>query len=170
VTGAGWGAAWATPELPAGAGPVLPVLPELPETPVLPELPEGAGPELPAGVWVAGVGPLGGPASPRSDGLASGGIFFEDVLARAVEAAEFALPEDVSAPAATALFAPNEWPGAIAETSAAMPADSAAAPPMTNRRVRVTRWSAALRSSWATDCLRCRGPLLSMCLMIDNIS
>ena len=114
--GGGPDAAATGPELPTGAGPVLPLLPELPEAPVLPvlpvfpvlpELPEGAGPELPAGAWVDGVGPLAGAASPRSDGLASGGIFFGVTLARAVEA-ECAPLDDVSAPLASALFAPSE--------------------------------------------------------------
>jgi hypothetical protein len=109
VTGAG--AAWATPELPTGAGPVLPVLPAgaepvlpvLPVEPELPELPDGAEPELPLGCG-DGVGPLGGPESPRSEGLARGGIFFGVTLARAVEA----LLGELSVAPAAALFAPSE--------------------------------------------------------------
>jgi hypothetical protein len=58
----------------------------------------------------------------------------------------------------TCRLAPSDRPGAIAETSAANAAVNAVAPTITNRRVRLTRWSAASRSSWASERLRRPGP------------
>ncbi len=72
----------------------------------------------------------------------------------------------LEAPAALALslaadpevfFAASERPGATADTRAARPAVSAAAPAITQRRVRLTRESAASRISTARE--RSRPPV-----------
>jgi hypothetical protein len=57
----------------------------------------------------------------------------------------------VEASVRTADFEASDRPGATAETSAAKPAVSAAAPAITHRRVRPTRASAASRASTARD-------------------
>ncbi len=46
---------------------------------------------------------------------------------------------------------PEERPGATAATSTAKPAVMPAVPPITQRRVRLTRSSAASRSDWARE-------------------
>jgi hypothetical protein len=85
-----------------------------------------------------------GPLRPSDEGLARGGIC--GAVARA------AVREDVAAVVLTAgslawaALAPSDRPGAIAETSPAAPAVSAAVPASTQRRVRTMRASAASRS------------------------
>src|SRR5205823_9213007 len=73
-------------------------------------------------------------------------------------------------PLARARPAPSEWPGTAAETSAANPADSAAAPAITHRRVRDTRCSAASRSSCASDWLRRSDAVRDEGIMLGNPS
>jgi hypothetical protein len=87
---------------------------------------------------------LGGPWRPRSLALASGGIR----SALVVGAARATLR------ACASRRERSVWPGATEETSAAMPAVNAAAPAIVQRRSRLTRASAASRSSWASDRLR----------------
>jgi hypothetical protein len=69
----------------------------------------------------------------------------EPVLAPADDAAT------LEAPLALVLFGESERPGATADTSAANPAVSTAAPAITQRRVRLTRASAASRIKTARD-------------------
>jgi hypothetical protein len=78
---------------------------------------------------------------------------FADAPADAADAVreELAVPPDVD-------FDFSVWPGAIDETSAAKPADSAAAPAIIHRLVRETRRTAASRSSAASDGLRVAAP------------
>jgi hypothetical protein len=73
--------------------------------------------------------------------------------------------EPVDASVRTADFEASDRPGATAETSAAKPAVSAAAPAINHRRVRRTRASAASRASTARDRLsfvviRCSLPIM----------
>jgi hypothetical protein len=105
-------------------------------------------------------GLLGGPWRPRSLALASGGISCPPLAGVAVETLRaWASPRERSV-----------WPGATDETNAAMPAVSAAAPPTVHRRRRLTRTSAASRSSCATDRLRkaTRSGTGTMLTMISN--
>jgi hypothetical protein len=90
-------------------------------------------------------GALAGPCRPRSFGLASGGIRLEAFGTAAVRA-------ELDEPACD--FEPSVWPGAADDTSAAKPADSAAAPAIIHRLARDTRRTAASRSSAATDWAR----------------
>jgi hypothetical protein len=76
-----------------------------------------------------------------------------DELPRAV------VTPDVDAVVAACVFDASECPGATADTSAAIPAVSAAAAPITQRRVRTIRPSAASRASAAFDL---RGPGLAI--------
>lgn len=85
-----------------------------------------------------------GARRPRSPGFAGAGI------RGIVEPPLTCVAPDVDA-VATRDFAATECPGATAETSAAKPAVSAAHPTITQRRVRVTRASAASRASAAPD-------------------
>jgi hypothetical protein len=57
----------------------------------------------------------------------------------------------LEAPLARLLFGDSERPGATADTSEANPAVSTAAPAITQRRVRLTRASAASRIKTARD-------------------
>jgi hypothetical protein len=56
-----------------------------------------------------------------------------------------------AAPDEGCVLEPEERPGATAATSTANPAVNPAAPPITHRRVRPMRSSAASRSDWAAD-------------------
>lgn len=84
-------------------------------------------------------------------GLASGGIFGS---AARLDTEALAWP-DADVAGWLAVAAPSVLPGAIEETSAAMPALRAAAPAIIHRRVRRVRAIAASRSSAAMDGLRC---------------
>ena len=92
-------------------------------------------------------GAWSGACRPSSPALAGGGIggIADELLRLDVECvavATSARPGDLAL---------SVLPGATADTSAANPAVSAAAPAMTHRRVRLTRSSAASRASTARD-------------------
>ncbi|HUJ34991.1 MAG TPA: hypothetical protein VLW51_07260 [Solirubrobacteraceae bacterium] len=107
-----------------------------------------AGGELCDGLGT-GCGAWEGPCNPSESGLAAGGSFgtADDELRDPV-----ADPPEVLATSVPAGdFEASDRPGATAETRAAKPAVSAAAPAMIHRRVRLTRASAASRASTARE-------------------
>jgi hypothetical protein len=100
-----------------------------------------------------------GDCNPRELGFAAGG--------------NWGIAEDVDGVRGSAVvlvplgdFEASDRPGATAETSAAKPAVSAAAPAITHRRVRTTRRTAASRASAARDLstrlvIRCSSPIIA---------
>ena len=85
------------------------------------------------------------PPSPSAAGFAAGGSWGIAVDAGRED------DEPVEASVRTLVFEASERPGATAETRAANPAVSAAAPAITHRRVRRILVSAASRASTARD-------------------
>ena len=107
-----------------------------------------------------------GDCKPSAAGLASAGIRGVAVLREGV-GPEGPLPDVVLPPAARAAL--SERPGAMPETSAATPALKPAAPIRTQRRARLTRCSAASRSSWASEVPRTAGVCFPLPLMSNTI-
>jgi hypothetical protein len=101
------------------------------------------------------LGAASGDCRPSSPGLASGGIRAErDVVADAPAMLAVVVTADFEAALRNVGLAPSERPGATAEATAAIPADSPAAPTNSARRVRLTRISAASRCRPARGLLR----------------
>jgi hypothetical protein len=109
---------------------------------------------------VEAAGARSGDESPRSPGFATAGSRGSEVdplVAEPTRAAPDA-PDEADA------LEPEERPGATAATSTAKPAVSPAVPPTTQRRVRLTRSSAASRSDSAGD--RPWDPMWGFCALL----
>jgi hypothetical protein len=103
-------------------------------------------PLAPADWLGAACGAASGACRPSSLGLASGGIWAaDDRVAAAPAMLAVVLTAELEAPVRNVGLAPSERPGAIAETTAARPADSTAAPTNSARLVRLMRIRAASR-------------------------